>query len=178
MNWSESNLSQDRSRIIKSVRRRRRRAGCCRWDNNNNNNNNNNTTFWYYASAPYGMSKESIYDGTRKIVNYAWTGSSQKKFWWLSELLLTCKSFVRFEYRGERLIELFGSWFSSKFPPGLLRFENLLDSLDHVEIMLQLEREFAIEIPDADAEELVTPRKIVRYICDAEDVYDWFYFAC
>jgi hypothetical protein len=85
------------------------------------------TTFWYYASAPYGMSKESIYDGTRKIVNYAWTGSSQKKFWWLSELLLTCKSFVRFEYRGERLIELFGSWFSSKFPPGLLRFENLFD---------------------------------------------------
>jgi len=47
-----------------------------------------------------------------------------------------------------------------------------LDSLDHVEIMLQLEREFAIEIPDADAEELVTPRKIVQYICDAEDIYE------
>jgi len=32
--------------------------------------------------------------------------------------VLTCKSFVRTRYRGERLIEPPSSWFSSKFPPG------------------------------------------------------------
>jgi len=47
----------------------------------------------------------SINDGTRKMVNYAWTGWSQRKLWWRLEAILTCKSFVWFEYRGERLIE-------------------------------------------------------------------------
>jgi len=47
-----------------------------------------------------------------------------------------------------------------------------LDSLDHVEIMLQLEQEFTMEIPDADAERLMTPREIVQYICYLEDVFE------
>ena len=38
--------------------------------------------------------------------------------WWRLEAILTCKSIVGFEYRGERLIELSSSWFISKFPSG------------------------------------------------------------
>jgi len=38
----------------------------------------------------------STYDGTRKMVNYAWTGWSQRKLWWRPEVILTCKSFVWF----------------------------------------------------------------------------------
>ena len=48
---------------------------------------------------------KSIAVGTRKMVIYAWTGWSQGKLWWRLVAILTCKSFVWFGYRGERLIE-------------------------------------------------------------------------
>ncbi|KAF4094541.1 hypothetical protein G5714_024745 [Onychostoma macrolepis] len=57
-------------------------------------------------------------DGTRKMVNYAWAGRSQRKLWWRPAAVLTCKSVVRPGYRGERLIEPSSSWFPPKFPSG------------------------------------------------------------
>jgi len=47
-----------------------------------------------------------------------------------------------------------------------------LDSLDHVEIIVQLEDDFLFEIPDQDAEKLVTPRHILTYITDHEEAYE------
>ncbi|XP_014489338.1 PREDICTED: acyl carrier protein, mitochondrial isoform X2 [Dinoponera quadriceps] len=47
-----------------------------------------------------------------------------------------------------------------------------LDSLDHVEIIMAIEDEFGFEIPDMDAERLLRPSDIVRYIADKEDVFD------
>merc|ERR1712002_634737 len=47
-----------------------------------------------------------------------------------------------------------------------------LDSLDHVEVIMAMEDEFGFEIPDADAEKLLRPRDIVRYIGDKKDIYD------
>ena len=61
---------------------------------------------------------ESAHVGTRKMVNYARPGRSQRKLWWRSEAVLTCKSIVRAGYRGERLIEPSSSWFPPKFPSG------------------------------------------------------------
>ena len=61
---------------------------------------------------------ESISVGTRKMVNYACIGRSQRKLWWRLVAILTCKSFVRLGYRGERLIEPSSSWFPPKFPSG------------------------------------------------------------
>ena len=61
---------------------------------------------------------KSISVGTRKMVIYAWTGWSQGKLWWRLVAILTCKSFVWFGYRGERLIEPSSSWFPPKFPSG------------------------------------------------------------
>jgi len=46
-----------------------------------------------------------------------------------------------------------------------------LDSLDHVEVIMAMEDEFGFEIPDADAERLLTPADIVQYIGDKNDVY-------
>ena len=60
----------------------------------------------------------SIYTGTRKMVNYTCAELSQEKFCWKLETILTCKSFVGYEYRGERLIEPSSSWFPPKFPSG------------------------------------------------------------
>ena len=60
----------------------------------------------------------SFYAGTRKMVNYAWSGRSQGKPWWRLEGVLTCKSILRVAYRGERLIEPSSSWFPPKFPLG------------------------------------------------------------
>ncbi|KAI4487866.1 hypothetical protein M0802_011754 [Mischocyttarus mexicanus] len=47
-----------------------------------------------------------------------------------------------------------------------------LDSLDHVEIIMAMEDEFGFEIPDMDAERLLTPALIVRYVADREDIYE------
>merc|ERR1712141_995202 len=47
-----------------------------------------------------------------------------------------------------------------------------LDSLDLVEVMLMIEDEFGFEIPDEHGERLLTPRKLVQYICDHEDVFE------
>ena len=60
----------------------------------------------------------SVHVGTRKMVNYAWARRSQRKLWWRSVAILTCKSIVRPGYRGERLIEPSSSWFPPKFPSG------------------------------------------------------------
>ncbi|XP_012277724.1 acyl carrier protein, mitochondrial isoform X2 [Orussus abietinus] len=46
-----------------------------------------------------------------------------------------------------------------------------LDSLDHVEVIMAIEDEFGFEIPDMDAEKLLRPKDIVRYVADKEDVY-------
>ncbi|KRT78432.1 hypothetical protein AMK59_6586 [Oryctes borbonicus] len=46
-----------------------------------------------------------------------------------------------------------------------------LDSLDHVEVIMAMEDEFGFEIPDSDAEKLLRPADIVRYVADKEDVY-------
>merc|ERR1719450_68539 len=47
-----------------------------------------------------------------------------------------------------------------------------LDSLDHVEVIMAIEDEFWIEIPDLDAEKLLHPNDIVQYVCDRNDVYE------
>ena len=64
-----------------------------------------------------GLSKSASVR-TRKMVNYAREGQSQVKLWWRLVAILTCKSFVKLEYRGERLIEPSSSWFPPKFPSG------------------------------------------------------------
>ena len=68
-------------------------------------------------SLKIGSSK-SIFDRTRKEVNYTWVGWSRKKLRWKLEAVLTCKSFVKLECRGERLIEPPSSWFLLKFLSG------------------------------------------------------------
>ncbi|KAM9393831.1 NADH:ubiquinone oxidoreductase subunit AB1b isoform 2-T2 [Pholidichthys leucotaenia] len=47
-----------------------------------------------------------------------------------------------------------------------------LDSLDQVEIIMAMEDEFGFEIPDGEAEKLMTPEEIVQYIADKKDVYE------
>ena len=64
------------------------------------------------------LPSKSMDTGTRKMVNYTCAGLSQEKFCWRLEAILTCKSFVGYRYRGERLIELSSSWFPPKFPSG------------------------------------------------------------
>lgn len=73
------------------------------------------------SPAPFarpGRWSVSVRARTRKMVNYAWAGRSQRKLWWRSVAVLTCKSVVRPGSRGERLIEPSSSWFPPKFPSG------------------------------------------------------------
>ena len=75
------------------------------------------TTSTNLDSLKKDLSK-SIIGRTRKMVNYGWVGWSQGKLWWRLEALLTCKSFVKLDCRGERLIEPSSSWFPLKFLSG------------------------------------------------------------
>lgn len=55
-----------------------------------------------------------------------------------------------------------------------------LDSLDHVEIIMAIEDEFGFEIPDMDAQRLLTPKDIIQYVCDRNDIFgdlDYVYKA-
>lgn len=45
-----------------------------------------------------------------------------------------------------------------------------LDSLDHVEVIMAIEDEFGFEIPDEQAEKLLTPAKIAEYVAEHEDI--------
>ncbi|KAK7590921.1 hypothetical protein V9T40_002534 [Parthenolecanium corni] len=47
-----------------------------------------------------------------------------------------------------------------------------LDSLDHVEIIMAMEDEFGFEIPDLYSEKLMTPKDIIQFVADKEDVYE------
>uniref|UniRef100_A0A8C4NIB0 Acyl carrier protein n=1 Tax=Eptatretus burgeri TaxID=7764 RepID=A0A8C4NIB0_EPTBU len=47
-----------------------------------------------------------------------------------------------------------------------------LDSLDQVEIIMAMEDEFVFEIPDGEAEKLMTPQDLIDYIADKNDVYE------
>lgn len=40
------------------------------------------------------------------------------------------------------------------------------DSLDLVELVMAMEEEFGVEIPDSDAETILTVEDVVKYICD------------
>ena len=83
----------------------------------------NESDSWYICandrprSSERGLSK-SVEVRTRKMVNYAWVERSLGKLRWRLVAILTCKSFVKHWYRGERLIEPSSSWFPPKFPSG------------------------------------------------------------
>uniref|UniRef100_A0AA82N8I4 Acyl carrier protein n=1 Tax=Schistosoma mansoni TaxID=6183 RepID=A0AA82N8I4_SCHMA len=47
-----------------------------------------------------------------------------------------------------------------------------IDSLDHVELVMAIEEEFNIEIPDMDSQRFLSPQDIIQYLCDRHDVYD------
>jgi len=53
--------------------------------------------------------------------------------------------------------------------PGAAFIEDLgADSLDIVELVMALEEEFGIEVPDGDAEKLLTVGDVVKYIEDKQ----------
>ncbi|WVQ73313.1 acyl carrier protein [Cryptococcus sp. DSM 104548] len=46
-----------------------------------------------------------------------------------------------------------------------------LDSLDAVEVVMAIEEEFAIEIPDAEADEITTVQKAIDYVSNSPEAH-------
>nr|XP_031864376.1 acyl carrier protein [Kwoniella shandongensis]KAA5531448.1 acyl carrier protein [Kwoniella shandongensis] len=46
-----------------------------------------------------------------------------------------------------------------------------LDSLDAVEVVMAIEEEFAIEIPDAEADEITTVQKAIDYVANSPEAH-------
>jgi hypothetical protein len=59
--------------------------------------------------------ESSVRVATRKLASYACIRWSRGKPWWRPVAILTCKSFVKCGYRGERPIEPASSWFPFKY---------------------------------------------------------------
>ena len=94
-------------------------AQVCGWQTRMRNESDS----WYICANDRPRSSErglsmSVEVRTRKMVNYAWVERSLGKLRWRLVAILTCKSFVKSGYRGERLIEPSSSWFPPKFPSG------------------------------------------------------------
>jgi acyl carrier protein len=67
----------------------------------------------------------------------------------------------------ERLYKIIKDWMPNNkvtFDPDKSFVELGMDSLDTVEIVMEVEDEFGIEVPDEDAEKLTTSNKWVEYI--------------
>lgn len=47
-----------------------------------------------------------------------------------------------------------------------------LDSLDQVELIMAMEDEFGFEIPDAEAEKLLRPADVVKYIAEKKEIHE------
>nr|ACO12606.1 Acyl carrier protein, mitochondrial precursor [Lepeophtheirus salmonis] len=82
-------------------------------------------------------------------------------------------SFKELEERVVHVCKAFDKISAEKLTPDSHFINDLgLDSLDHVEVIMAAEDEFGFEIPDDHADKLLTPRKLVRYIADHEDIYE------
>lgn len=46
-----------------------------------------------------------------------------------------------------------------------------LDSLDAVEVVMAIEEEFAIEIPDAEADEIATVQDAIDYVANSSEAH-------
>ena len=117
---------------IRPVLKHRPRSATCMWvlGWQTHRRNEGEGRFWCaQAGAPMGAHcrsqatlwrdlSKSVPVATRKMVNYAWIGWSQRKLWWKLVSFLTCKSIVKIGYRGERVIEPSSSWFPPKFQLG------------------------------------------------------------
>ncbi|WVQ65583.1 acyl carrier protein [Kwoniella botswanensis] len=61
---------------------------------------------------------------------------------------------------------------STKLTPGASFTSDLgLDSLDAVEVVMAIEEEFAIEIPDAEADEITTVQKAIDYVSHSPEAH-------
>jgi acyl carrier protein len=70
-----------------------------------------------------------------------------------------------FERVKKILVEQLGDISEDEVTPQASIVDDLgADSLDVVEIVMQLEEEFEIEIPDEDAEKITTVQQIVDYV--------------
>ncbi|KAL5293102.1 NDUFAB1 family protein [Megaselia abdita] len=105
------------------------------------------------------------------------SNQNQVSLWQLqSTRLYSAKPPLNLKLIEERVILVLNLY--DKIDPSKLKVESHfindlgLDSLDHVEVIMAMEDEFGFEIPDSDAEKLLKPADIIRYVADKEDVYE------
>ncbi|XP_018794972.1 PREDICTED: acyl carrier protein, mitochondrial isoform X3 [Bactrocera latifrons] len=125
-----------------------------------------------YASAKRSL--EEIQDRVLKVVasydknNSAWQSQFVRNY--------SAKPPLTLKLIGERVLLVLKLY--DKIDPSKLSVDSHfindlgLDSLDHVEVIMAMEDEFGFEIPDSDAEKLLKPADIIKYVADKEDIYD------
>ncbi|XP_075159715.1 NADH dehydrogenase (ubiquinone) acyl carrier protein isoform X1 [Haematobia irritans] len=104
------------------------------------------------------------------------TTQESKSWQWQTARKYSAKPPLSLKLINERVLLVLKLY--DKIDPSKLRVESHfindlgLDSLDHVEVIMAMEDEFGFEIPDSDAEKLLRPADIIKYVADKEDVYE------
>uniref|UniRef100_A0A1I8N1L3 Acyl carrier protein n=1 Tax=Musca domestica TaxID=7370 RepID=A0A1I8N1L3_MUSDO len=120
------------------------------------------------------LTMEDIKDRVLKVVGSYDKGS--KSWQWQTVRNYSAKPPLTLQLINERVLLVLKLY--DKIDPSKLRVESHfindlgLDSLDHVEVIMAMEDEFGFEIPDSDAEKLLRPADIIKYVADKEDVYE------
>ncbi|XP_069968098.1 acyl carrier protein, mitochondrial isoform X4 [Bactrocera oleae] len=125
-----------------------------------------------YASAKRSL--EEIQDRVLKVV----ASYDKNNSVWQSQFVrnYSAKPPLTLKLIGERVLLVLKLY--DKIDPSKLSVDSHfindlgLDSLDHVEVIMAMEDEFGFEIPDSDAEKLLKPADIIKYVADKEDIYD------
>ncbi|XP_036325911.1 acyl carrier protein, mitochondrial isoform X1 [Rhagoletis pomonella] len=130
-----------------------------------------------YASAKRSL--EEIQDRVLKVVSsYDKVTADKNKSVWQSQSVrsYSAKPPLTLKLINERVLLVLKLY--DKIDPSKLSVDSHfindlgLDSLDHVEVIMAMEDEFGFEIPDSDAEKLLKPADIIKYVADKEDIYD------
>ncbi|KAI8120817.1 mitochondrial, Acyl carrier protein [Lucilia cuprina] len=125
------------------------------------------------------LSMEDIKDRVLKVVSAYDKVTSDKgsnNWQWQAARKYSAKPPLSLKLINERVLLVLKLY--DKIDPSKLRVESHfindlgLDSLDHVEVIMAMEDEFGFEIPDSDAEKLLRPADIIKYVADKEDVYE------
>ncbi|XP_013104198.1 acyl carrier protein, mitochondrial isoform X1 [Stomoxys calcitrans] len=114
---------------------------------------------------------------TQSILKTRSGNAQESKSWqWQTARKYSAKPPLSLKLINERVLLVLKLY--DKIDPSKLRVESHfindlgLDSLDHVEVIMAMEDEFGFEIPDSDAEKLLRPADIIKYVADKEDVYE------
>ncbi|XP_067613031.1 acyl carrier protein, mitochondrial isoform X1 [Eurosta solidaginis] len=137
----------------------------------------NQSIYKSYVVRNYSSGKRSMEEIKDRVLKVISSYDKNKSMWQTQSLrTYSAKPPLTLKLINERVLLVLKLY--DKIDPSKLSVDSHfindlgLDSLDHVEVIMAMEDEFGFEIPDSDAEKLLKPADIIKYVADKEDIYE------